>query len=102
MNIERIIEELRAERDRLSGIIIALERLDGNEDGSNSPKRRGRKFMDKEGRQEVSERMKRYWADRRSTRTAKKKEHADGGAASKSGEKTETAKSSDSTQVIAA
>ncbi len=66
MDILRIIEELRAERDRLDGIILALERFGREKDLVPGPKRRGRKFMDKKGRQEVSERMKRYWESRRS------------------------------------
>ena len=73
MDIESIIQELRAERDRLEGIINALERLHGAEDAVATPKRRGRKFMDKQGRKEVSERMKRYWADRRTERDGKDK-----------------------------
>jgi hypothetical protein len=65
MDITNIISELRLERERLDGIISALERLGASGQVTAGPKRRGRKFMDKAGRLEVSERMKRYWASRR-------------------------------------
>src|SRR3954453_6147828 len=70
MDLYRIIRELVQERDRVERIILSLENM------ANSPnapfpgvgKRRGRKSMDREARQQVSERMKRYWADRRASK----------------------------------
>ncbi len=96
MDIERVVEELRAERNRLDGIIIALERLQTTDEAPATLKRRGRKFMDKQGRKEVSERMKRYWAQRRTGRK-EKQEHAEAAGASDEG-----AKANDETRVIAA
>lgn len=79
MDIERIFEELRAERNRLEVIIVALERLYGTDAAAAVPNRRGRKFMDKQGRKEVSLRMKQYWAVRRMS--AGNKEKPDGASA---------------------
>jgi hypothetical protein len=66
MDLYQIIEELLRERNRIQGIIESLERMnsDGNILGSGMGKRRGRKSMDPAARQEVSTRMKRYWAKR--------------------------------------
>ncbi len=66
MDIDRVLTDLRAERDRLNEIIVTLERLQGGaRPDETQPKRRGRKSMDNAARQEVSERMKRYWSRRR-------------------------------------
>jgi hypothetical protein len=75
MDLYRIIRELVQERDRVERIILSLENM------ANSPnapfpatgKRRGRKSMDREARQQVSERMKRYWADRRASKNNESK-----------------------------
>ncbi len=63
MDIYRVINQLRMERARLDSIIKTLESLQ-TEDPT-GPKRRGRKFMDDGDRKAVSERMKRYWEQRR-------------------------------------
>ena len=66
MDVNQIIRELTEERKKLARIIEALEK--GKIEGLSPSKprgRRGRKSMDEAGRQEVSERMKRYWAARR-------------------------------------
>lgn len=66
MDLYRVINELVQERDRITRIMESLELV--NQSGSEQPrKRRGRKSMDAAGRQEVSERMRRYWAARRAT-----------------------------------
>ena len=69
MDLYRIIDDLVQERDRLARIIQSLEGMAPATPGSapDRPpgKRRGRKFMDMTARQEVSERMKLYWAARR-------------------------------------
>lgn len=68
MDLDKVITKLQAERAKLDNIITSLEQL--KRSGADVPKevikkRRGRKFMNEEDRQEVSERMKRYWAARR-------------------------------------
>jgi hypothetical protein len=66
MDLDKLIEKLTKERAALDQIIAALDEL-----RSAPPpvepvkKRRGRKFMDAADRQEVSARMKKYWASRR-------------------------------------
>lgn len=69
MDVHEIIIELRTERKRLDEIIQTLERLTADETISDEPRRRGRKSMDLQSRQEVSKRMKRYWAQRRKSMT---------------------------------
>ena len=68
MDLYRIIGELIAERNRIARIIESLEEMAAT-GGSKSRRsvigRRGRKSMDEAARKEVSERMKRYWAQRR-------------------------------------
>jgi hypothetical protein len=72
MDLYRIIRELVQERDRLQRIIESLEGMTPPLRVTSHPehKRRGRKSMDDAARQEVSERMKRYWAQRRAERNA--------------------------------
>ena len=70
MDLYRIIRELVNERDRLQRIIESLEEVKppGRSPILGRGKRRGRKSMDRAAREEVSERMKRYWAQRRTER----------------------------------
>jgi hypothetical protein len=68
MNINKAIRELYEEKRRLDRVIASLEEMQRNAAVHGVPvpeKRRGRKSMDLKARQEVSERMKRYWAARR-------------------------------------
>lgn len=67
MDLYRIIRELVQERDRLQRIIESLEEVKpvGKVQFRPEGKRRGRKSMDHAAREEVSARMKRYWAQRR-------------------------------------
>jgi len=68
MDLYRIIRELVEERNRVSRIIASLDEMAKGERKSTSKtgrSRRGRKSMDASARQEVSERMKRYWEKRR-------------------------------------
>jgi hypothetical protein len=68
MDIYRIIQDLVEERNRVDRIIASLEEMAGSGKTSTSGtgrNHRGRKSMDAKGRKEVSERMKRYWANRR-------------------------------------
>jgi hypothetical protein len=70
MDLYRIIRELVEERDRLQRIINSLEGMNSavHPQAPSTGKRRGRKSMDSAAREEVSERMKRYWARRRAAR----------------------------------
>jgi hypothetical protein len=71
MDINRIIRELNDDRKRLGRIIEALEVIAKTGGGlPKPPSRRGRKFMDAAGRRDVSERMRRYWAQRREIKAA--------------------------------
>jgi len=67
MDLYRIIFELVQERNRVQRIIESLEGMSTEDDVPvRAPrKRRGRKSMDQKAREEVSARMKRYWARRR-------------------------------------
>ena len=69
MDLEKAIEHLHAERERLEKVIAALEELQRSSTGTAlEPRpvtRRGRKSMGSAERQQVSERMKKYWASRR-------------------------------------
>ena len=68
MNLTEIIRVLYVEKQKLENSIAALEALGStNANGNGGPllRRRGRKSMGAEERQQVSERMKRYWEGRR-------------------------------------
>jgi hypothetical protein len=69
MDLYKAIQDLYAEKEKLERVIASLEELQRSA-GSISPapvsgKRRGRKSMSTKERQEVSERMKKYWDSRR-------------------------------------
>ena len=69
MDIYKAIRELHSEKVRLDRVIAALEDLQNHGDSSAGPgvgRRRGRKSMKAEEREQVSVRMKQYWARRRS------------------------------------
>ncbi len=69
MDLYKAIQELYAEKEKLERVIASLEELQRTAGSLPLPpsggKRRGRKSMNAKERQEVSERMKRYWASRR-------------------------------------
>jgi hypothetical protein len=73
MDLEQVIEYLYAEKARLERAIAALEMMQRTEvrmpPAARTKKRRGRKSMGPEERQEVSERMRKYWAGRRPVQT---------------------------------
>jgi hypothetical protein len=73
MDLYRIIRELVLERDRVAQIIRSLEEHSSAGKGGKRgmAERRGRKPMDRAARQQVSERMKRYWENRRAERDGK-------------------------------
>ena len=70
MDLSDAIQKLYTEKETLAKAIAALEALQAAADGGtpSAPARskRGRKSMKPEERQEVSQRMKKYWEDRRS------------------------------------
>lgn len=68
MDLYDVIRALREERQRLDRVIAHLESIERDAASVKEPKRRGRKSMDDRARQEVSNRMKRYWASRRASR----------------------------------
>jgi len=68
MDLQKTIQELQFRKQQLERTIAELERLQKREGGDRAAvqaKRRGRKSMGPEERQEVSRRMKPYWATRR-------------------------------------
>lgn len=68
MDLNKAILELRAEKEKLERVIASLEELQRATGSLPEPKpatRRGRKSMNSAQRQEVSERMRKYWAGRR-------------------------------------
>jgi len=75
MDLYKVIDRLIEERNRIDQVIRTLEgRSRGvfagagrkTTEATRPRSRRGRKSMDAAARQEVSERMKKYWARRRS------------------------------------
>jgi hypothetical protein len=75
VDLYKAIRELHAEKKRLEEAIASLEELIEAKasteclhlDDFKKTRRRGRKSMPPEERQEVSERMKKYWAQRRAS-----------------------------------
>jgi hypothetical protein len=70
MDLSKTIQDLYAEKEKLERVIASLEELQRAAGLSVPPapgsgKRRGRKSMSPDDRQEVSERMTKYWASRR-------------------------------------
>jgi hypothetical protein len=67
LDLTQVLRRLRRERDALDDIIQSLRDLQLREAAEAAMpkkvlKRRGRKFMDPGEREEVSKRMKSYWA----------------------------------------
>jgi len=69
MDLYKAIQELYAEKEKLERVIASLEELQRTAGAlpvlPRPAKRRGRKSMSANERQEVSERMRKYWAGRR-------------------------------------
>ena len=70
MDLYKAIQDLYAEKEKLERVIASLEELQRAAEAvapppSEAGKRRGRKSMGSKERQEVSERMKKYWAGRK-------------------------------------
>ena len=73
MDLYKAIQDLYAEKEKLERVIASLEELQraaggGVPSAPKSGKRRGRKSMSADERQEVSARMKKYWASRRKSK----------------------------------
>lgn len=67
MDVVNAIRELKEELAQVDAMIAVLEeRLRKEKPASAAPKRRGRKRMSREERLLVSERMRKYWANRKS------------------------------------
>ncbi|HTQ54979.1 MAG TPA: hypothetical protein VMI94_10995 [Bryobacteraceae bacterium] len=64
MDLNKAIRDLYQELEKLNEVIAALEQFEST-GTMPAPRRRGRKSMGEEERQQVSERMKKYWATRR-------------------------------------
>ena len=74
MDLDKLIRELHAEKERLERVIVALEELESvRKDAlvAARTKRRGRTSMGIAERGEVSRRMKAYWSRRRKNRSAR-------------------------------
>ena len=69
MDLYKAIQSLYAEKEKLERVIASLEELQrtaaATATAPKTGKRRGRKSMNAREREEVSERMKKYWAGRR-------------------------------------
>ena len=80
MDLYKAIQDLYAEKEKLERVIASLEELQRTAGSLPVPqmggKRRGRKSMSAKERQEVSERMKRYWASRRKRQHDQKRQPA--------------------------
>ena len=67
MDLKQVIQELVKERNRLDLLVRALERGLDTPSPKTLSSRRGRKFMAQSEREDVAERMRRYWAARKGT-----------------------------------
>jgi hypothetical protein len=65
MDLFKLVRELHVERDRLDRVIAAIESMQRETASRAKKSRRGRKAMGPAERRAVSERMRRYWAERR-------------------------------------
>ena len=69
MDLQKGIRELYEEKERIDGVIASLEQYLRTNGTGAAKRKRGRKSMNPEERQEVSARMRSYWAGRRSVPT---------------------------------
>jgi hypothetical protein len=79
MDLYKAIQDLYAEKEKLERVIASLEELQRTAGAipvlPKSAKRRGRKSMNSQERQEVAERMRKYWASRRNYKPEKQPDH---------------------------
>ena len=69
MDLQKAIHELYEEKGRIDGVIASLEQFLRTNGTGAAKRKRGRKSMGPEERQEVSARMRNYWAARRIDRS---------------------------------
>ena len=72
IDLRKVLKDLYTQRERLEHVITSLEALQqGSAPGLPPQKKtnRGRKSMGAEERREVSERMRKYWGERRKEKT---------------------------------
>jgi hypothetical protein len=72
LDLEPTIRELRFELEKITATIQKLEEL--QQQYGSAPSRRGRHSMGSRERQEVSKRMKSYWAGRRQKQKQQKQQ----------------------------
>jgi hypothetical protein len=72
MDLHKAIQELYEEKERIDQVIASLEAYLRTNVPASGPRKRGRKSMSAEERQEVSERMRNYWAARRDPKSPAK------------------------------
>lgn len=67
MDLQQTIHQLEIQKQKIEFVISELEQLQNSNDSGSvvMQSRRGRKSMGSEERGQVSERMRRYWANRR-------------------------------------
>jgi hypothetical protein len=65
MDLQKAIRDLYEEKARIDGVIASLEQYLRTNGAVTAKRKRGRKSMGAEERQEVSARMRSYWASRR-------------------------------------
>ena len=74
MDLQRIVAELKEERERLDRAIAALDGsgpgVRGRRGNPGNGRRRGRRHMSAEARKRISEMMKKRWAERRRKKAA--------------------------------
>jgi hypothetical protein len=79
MDLYKAIQDLYSEKEKLERVIASLEELQRTAGAipvlPKTAKRRGRKSMNSQERQEVAERMRKYWASRRSHKAEKQPDH---------------------------
>lgn len=65
MDLQKAIRDLYEEKERIDGVIASLEQYLRTNGNVEAKRKRGRKSMGPAERQEVSARMRSYWAARR-------------------------------------
>jgi hypothetical protein len=69
LDISKILNELRRERDRINDAIAALEKVTTKSNGRRGPRRHAgrprRRRLTPEGRKRLSDMMKKRWAERK-------------------------------------
>ena len=72
IDLRNVLKDLYTQRERLEHVITSLEALQQGSAAGLPPQKktnRGRKSMGAKERREVSERMRKYWAEHRTKKT---------------------------------